>query len=144
MDRDNQNHHRPKQVQPNGWAGGYEIVLKPTKGGTKTRVIWMIRKDRKLQYSIRDDLWDHPDRTVLDVAMEDGTVTRIVNWYQQERKGGGGWCMRQLPVRIWCGQRTLIVGEFNAHSNVWNSVVRVSLREAEILESMDSERMAAI
>lgn len=123
---------------------GYEILARPTTNKIKTRVMWMVRKESGLRFSVRDDVWSHPDASGLDVTMENGTTVRVVNKYHQERRGGGGWCLRQLPAGISRGQTTMILGDFNAHSNVWDARVRIALREEDVLDAMDREKMALI
>lgn len=44
--------------------------------------------------------------------------------------------MQGVPSRICQGQTTAMIGDFNAHSNIWDAKVRIPMRESMIMEVM--------
>lgn len=102
----------------------FDIVYRQVNETART--MWMIRKDKGLRYTTREDLWDDKDVGVLDVKYGNEKV-RIINVYNQRENGGGGseWCMERFPKGISRGQPTIAVGDFNAKGGSWD------LREEE-------------
>lgn len=80
---------------------GYHILHRKTNDTGKARVMWMIRKDRNLQFSCRSDLWDDRDAGVLDVTLEGGSTVRLVNIYHQASTGNHpGWVLDRFPDHL--------------------------------------------
>lgn len=126
---------------------GYDIIFRKNTDGEKARVMWMVRKDRGLRYSIHNDLWDNRDASVMDVTLSDNSTLRIINIYHQANqtsKGSPGCVLRRFPPNLCHGQITAIVGDFNAHSQIWNPRITKPIREEEVMEIMETQRMTLI
>lgn len=122
---------------------GYEILFSKSEKKRKTRVMWMVRKDRGLRYSIRNDIWKEWDASVMDIEGERGGI-RNVNIYNQQHDQEGGWCTNRIPTGIARQQTTLILADFNAHNNLWNSAISNGIRDNPLLEAMDREGLTLI
>lgn len=81
----------------------------------------MVRNDKGLKYTMRDDLWDDKDRSIMDVRYGEKRV-RIINVYNQAKQGGKGigWCMERFPKGVCKGQPTILIGDFNAKGGQWD------------------------
>lgn len=124
---------------------GYLILHRKTTDDEKARVMWMVRKDRNLQFSCRTDLWDDKDARVLDVTMDNGNVVRLVNIYHQASTGNHpGWVLNCFPDHLCERQETVVMGDFNAHSNLWSPVVRTPVREEVVSNIMAKHKLAII
>lgn len=105
----------------------------------------MMRKDRNLQFSCRTDLWDNKDASVLDVTIDNGNMVRLVNIYHQASTGNHpGWVLSRFPEHLCKQQETVVIGDFNAHSNLWNPVVKTPVREEVVTDIMAKQRLAII
>lgn len=93
---------------------GYDIVYEQGSEERNARVMWMIRKDSGLKWTVRNDIWKEWDASVLDVKMEKERVLRIVNIYNQDHKKEGKWCMERIPIGIGMGVDLMVLGDFNA------------------------------
>ncbi|EED11665.1 hypothetical protein TSTA_108510 [Talaromyces stipitatus ATCC 10500] len=109
------------------------------------RVVTAIRRDlvRELVVEARTDLGNHPYFMVVDV-LEQGRRTRIVNCYdnwlgaRHTYSGESLLTRRALSDLDWgpiLEGRCLILGDFNAHSPMWNAHIdqRVNARSLEDL-----------
>lgn len=125
---------------------GYDIIHQGGEGKWKARVMWMIKRERRLEYRVRGDRWKNEDASVLNVQTNKGKI-RIVNIYNAKspiKNNQQGWCIQRLPEGIAKGQPTLIIGDFNAHSRLWDSSVTKEVRDKLILEAMERENMTLI
>jgi hypothetical protein len=66
---------------------------------------------------VREDVWKDQDVGILDVQTDKGIV-RIVNIYNQKVKGREGWCLNRWPARIGAGMELIVIGDFNAKSEM--------------------------
>lgn len=100
---------------------GYDIIFKKSEDGNKARVMWMVRKDLGLKYTINEEAWSGEwDASDMDIETNKGII-RVVNIYNQVHKEREGCCMRRVTEGIARGQTTVMLGDFNAHSSVWNT-----------------------
>lgn len=121
--------------------GGY-LLYWPEKGERREkRVVIAVRRDIPNQLAIeaRTDLLDHPYLMVLDIwelsrAQERARRTRIVNCYDNWLGAGHCWQgedwrrRRAIEDANWdqvIEGRCLLLGDFNAHSPLWNPQARV-------------------
>lgn len=125
----------------------FDIIYK--QGDEHARVMWMVRKDMGLKYEIRDDVWEHPDTSIIDVEIEGGENEggkrriRIVNIYNQAvvKSDRGGWCMKKMPRGVGRGQPTVILGDMNTTGGPWDSREEPTTRAREIEEQMEEEEV---
>jgi ribonuclease HI len=112
------------------------------------RVLTAVRKDlvNKLVINARTDLVNHPYFVVIDV-LEGDRCTRLVNCYDNwlgetfPYSGGSRQTRRALRDVNWAPileGRCLLVGDFNAHSPLWNPYIETR-RNAQPLESLLEE-----
>lgn len=124
---------------------GYHILHRKTTDTRKARVMWMIRKDRNLLFSCRNDLWDDRDASVLDITIEGGNTVRLVNVYHQASTGSDpGWVLNRFPDHLCKDQETVVMGDFNAHSNLWNPKVSTPVREEVVTDIMAKHKLVII
>jgi hypothetical protein len=109
------------------------------------RVVTAVRKDivNKTVLEARTDLIDHPYFIVVDVV-ERGRRTRVVNCYDiwlgaSYTYAGATQCNRRALTDVnWdpiFSGRCLILGDFNAHSPIWNSLI-TDRKDAKPLENL--------
>ena len=110
---------------------GFNWYLPETQEGVRERVWIAVRKEARIVVEQRTDIGVGGDIQIIDTweREEDGEKrqagkrkgrrTRIVNVYDSAKPGGG----RVLEDAEWnkiITGRTIICGDFNAHSPVWN------------------------
>lgn len=61
-------------------------TITDTRLVTKNRQVLTEIRDK---YNTRDDLWDDPDASIIDIQLEDNTL-RVINIYNQALEGREG------------------------------------------------------
>ena len=133
--------------------GGYQIYWPESGSRRDRRVAVAIRRDlaSKVIVEARTDLLDHPYLMALDIwelnrAREKVRRTRIVNCYDNWLgishcwHGGNERQRRALEDGQWdqvIEGRCLLVGDFNAHSPLWNPLARARVNAGPLEDLID-------
>ena len=133
--------------------GGYQIYWPEAGSPRDWRVAIAIRRDlvNKVIVEARTDLIDHPYLIAMDVwelnrAREKTRRTRIINCYDNWLGIGHCWQgeserqRRALEDVQWeqvTEGRCLLVGDFNAHSPLWNPLVRARVNAGPLEDLID-------
>lgn len=123
-------------------SGNFDVIFRqhPTETG---RVMWMVRRDKNIRYSVRNDIWDDRDGSVLDVTHGEET-TRIINIYHQASQNGSTeWCLRRFPRNPCSGQKTILLGDFNAKAMAWDWRSE-AIREEEVMRVVERNEMSVM
>src|SRR5690606_24208432 len=107
--------------------------------GRRSRVaIFVSRHNTRLTVNVRPDLIDDPDILALEVTAQNLTTFTIFNVYNEQIDGQGEYTVERLLKNFSFPKRSLLLGDFNAHSFWWNSSRGSELR-AEFLVDMLQE-----
>ena len=133
--------------------GGYQIYWPEAGSPRDRRVAVAIRRDlvNKMIVEARTDLLDHPYLMAIDVwelnrAREKARRTRVINCYDNWLGMGHCWHgeserqRRALEDVQWeqvIEGRCLLVGDFNAHSPIWNPLARARVNAGPLEDLID-------
>jgi hypothetical protein len=104
--------------------------------------MWMVQKEEGLKYEIRNDIWKDSDTSVMDVKLKEG-ILRIVNVYNQAKRGEKVWCMKRWPKKIGSGIKMIVLGDFNAKGALWDTESE-PVREDMVMDMAEGEKLVLL
>ena len=132
----------PNTTSPQPISHGGLRVYYPSGQQRDWRVGIAVRRDSGLAVEIRTDLLSHNEILIADIWELRGGAktrrTRLVNVYDQDRTVGDE-TVRNLTALNWeatISTRTILLGDFNAHSPMWDLGCRRRYKSALLEENI--------
>jgi hypothetical protein len=123
----------------------YYCILPECSSSKRPRVAIYTRKNSSYQYCVRRDLTSDSDILILDVSGLNINTFQLINIYNQKDQSNdeelnssnsnssNSYTFERSMKNIQLSSETLILGDFNAHHNWWNSFISNNIRCNELI-----------
>jgi hypothetical protein len=125
----------------------YTSILPPSPAHIRPRVATFLSKTAAhISLTPRNDLSNDPDAQCLTLSTSSTPPILLINLYNEKSQSPDNdertieRCIHQIPLP----DRAIIVGDFNAHHQWWNSSVKTPKRAETIINWTDTHRLQLI
>jgi hypothetical protein len=125
----------------------YTSILPPSPAHIRPRVATFLSKTAAhISLTPRNDLANDPDAQCLTLSTPSTPPILLINLYNEKSQSPDNdertieRCIHQIPLP----DRAIIVGDFNAHHQWWNSSVKTPKRAETIINWTDTHRLQLI